>query len=83
MDDICTVVTAQQTFLQQAAALIVERKSHYIVDPWNTLIPILQGTSSQPQLYVAWKALITRMRQGVKAWEEYIAEYQLQVDASL
>ena len=78
MDDVCTAVMAQQVFLQQAAALIVDRKSHFMVDPGDTLIPILQGTSSLPQLYVAWKALITRIKLGVKAWEKYIAEYQLQ-----
>lgn len=83
MNNVCTAVTAQQIFLQQAAALIAERKSHFIVDPGDTLIPILQGTSSLPQLYAAWKALITRMKLGVKAWEKYIAEYQLQVDAAV
>ena len=83
MDNVCSAVTAQQIFLQQAAALIAERKSHFIVDPGNTLIPILQGTSSLPQLYAAWKALITRVKLGVKAWERYIAEYQLQVDVAV
>jgi len=34
MDDVCTAVMAQQVFLQQAAALIVDRKSHFMVDPW-------------------------------------------------
>jgi len=82
MDDVCMVVTAQQTFIQQAAALIVEGKPQFVVDPKDTLIPILQGTSSLPQLYVAWKVLITRMRLGVKAWEEYIVGYQLQVGAT-
>jgi len=82
MDSVCTVVTAQQTFIQQAAALIVEGKPQFTVDPKDTLIPILQGTSSLPQLYVAWKVLITRMRLGVKTWEKYIAEYQLQVGAT-
>jgi len=60
----------------------VEEKPQFVVDPKDTLIPILQGTSSPPQLYVAWGVLITRMRLGVKAWEEYIAEYQLQVGAT-
>jgi len=82
MDKVCVVVTAQQTFVQQAAALLVEGKSRFVVDPRDTLIPILQGTSSLPQLYVAWKVLISRMRLGVKTWEKYIAEYQLQVGAT-
>jgi len=83
MDNVCMVVTAQQLFLQQASALIVDRKSHFIVDPGDTLIPILQGTSSLPQMHTAWKALITRIKLGVKAWEKYIAEYQLQADVTV
>ena len=66
LDNICMVAMAQQTFVQQAAALLVEGKSQFIVDPRDTLIPILQGTNSLPQLYVAWKALMARMRLGVK-----------------
>ena len=81
MDHICMVVIAQQTFVQRAAALMVEGKSQFIVDLRDTLIPILQGTNSLPQLYVAWKALMARMRLGVKTWGKYVAEYQLQVGA--
>ena len=83
MNNVCTTVTAQQIFLRQAAALISERKSHFIVDLGDRLLPILQGTSSLPQLFMAWKALITRMKLGVKAWEKYIMEYQLQADTTL
>ena len=82
MNNLTVVVTAQQNFLQQAAALIVDRKSYFKVDPGDTLIPILQGTSSLPQLYTVWRALTTRNKLGVKAWEKYIAEYQLQVGAA-
>ena len=81
MDHICIVAMAQQTLVQRAAALMVEGKSQFIVDPKDTLIPILQGTNSLPQLYVAWKALMARMRLGVKTWGKYVAEYQLQVGA--
>ena len=81
LDNICMVVMAQQTFVQRAAALMVEGKSQFIVDPKDTLIPILQGTNSLPQLYVAWKALMARMRLGVKTWGKYVTEYQLQVGA--
>ena len=82
MDNVCAVVTAQQTYLQRAAALIVERKSHFIVNPGDTLTSILQGTSSLPQLHTAWGALLVRIKQGVKAWKKYIMEYQQQVDAA-
>ena len=82
MSNVCAVVSAQQIFLQRAAALILERKSYFKVDPGGTLIPILQGTSSLPQLYTVWRALITRIKLGVKAWEKYIAEYQLQVSVA-
>ena len=81
LDNICIVVMAQQTLVQRAAALMVEEKSQFIVDPKDTLIPILQGTNSLPQLYVAWKTLMARMRLGVKTWGKYVAEYQLQVGA--
>ena len=81
MDHVCMVVMAQQAFVQRAAALMVEGKPQFIVDPKDTLIPILQGTNSLPQLYVAWKALTARMRLGVKTWGKYVAEYQLQVGA--
>ena len=81
LDNICMVVRAQQTFVQQAASLMVEGKAQFIVDPRDTLIPILQGTNSLPQLYVAWKALMARMRLGVKTWGKYVAEYHLQVGA--
>ena len=81
LDNICMVAMAQQTFVQRAAALMVEGKSQFIVDPKDTLIPILQGTISLPQLYVAWKTLMARMRLGVKTWEKYVAEYQLQMGA--
>ena len=81
MDHIYIVAMAQQTLVQRAAALMVEGKSQFIVDPKDTLIPILQGTNSLPQLYVAWKALMARMRLGVKTWGKYVAEYQLQVGA--
>ena len=81
LDHICMVVMAQQTLVHRAAALMVEGKPQFIVDPGDTLIPILQGTNSLPQLYVAWKALIARMRLGVKTWGKYVAEYQLQVGA--
>ena len=79
MNNLAAVVMVQQSFLQRAAALIMDRTSYFIVDPGDTLIPILQGTSSLPQLYTVWRALITRVKLGVKAWEKYIAEYQLQV----
>ena len=81
MDHVCMVVRAQQSFVWQAATLMVEGKPQFIVDPKDTLIPILQGTNSLPQLYVAWKALMERMRLGVKTWGKYVAEYQLQVGA--
>ena len=82
MNNVSTAVMAQQIFLQQAAALIAERTSHFIVDPEDTFLPILQGTSSLPQLYAAWKALITRIKLGTKAWDKYIAEYRLQEGAA-
>ena len=80
-DRIAVVVTEQQIFLERAAALITERNNYFRIDPGDTLLPILKGTSSLPQLRAAWLALRHRIELGTKAWKKYIAEYQLPVDS--
>ena len=49
--------TELQVFVEKAAELLEERTRHFIVDPKDTLIHILRGTSSLPQLNVAWKTM--------------------------
>lgn len=80
-DRISVVVTEQQFFLEQAAGLIAERTNYFKIDPGNTLLPILKGTSSLAQLRAAWLALRHRIELGTKAWKKYIAEYQLPAGA--
>jgi len=65
-----------QIFIQQASGLIVEQRSHFIVDPGDTMMSILRGTSSLAQLNAAWSALWTRVELGMKAWKKYGVEYQ-------
>ena len=81
LDRITTVVTEQQIFLERAASLIVERKNYFKIDPGDTLLPILRGTSSVPQLRVAWLALRHRVELGTKAWRKCITEYRLPMDS--
>ena len=81
LDRITTVVTEQQIFLERAASLIAERKNYFKIDPGDTLLPILRGTSSLPQLCAARLALRHRVELGMKAWRKYITEYQLPVDS--
>ena len=76
LDRIQSTVTELQLFLQQAARLIEERQTHFIIDPGDTLLPILSGTSSLGQMNAAWKALRLRIELGTKAWKKYIAEYR-------
>ena len=76
-------ITELQIFLQRAANLITERKNYFRVDPGDTLLPILSGTSSLGQLNAAWKALRLRVELGVKAWNKYIVEYQQPADHDL
>ena len=51
------VVMELQIFIQQALGLIVEQRSHFIIDPGDTMMSILRGTSSLAQLNAAWSAL--------------------------
>jgi len=83
LDRVTTVVTELQIFLEQAAGLITEQTSYFTIDPGNTLLPILKGTSSLAQLHVVWLALRCRIKLGSKTWKKYIVEYQLLADSKL
>jgi len=76
LDRVQDTVTELQIFLQRAANLIEECKTHFLVDPGDTLLLILAGTSSLGQLNAAWKALRLHIKLGAKAWEKYITKYQ-------
>ncbi|KIJ93555.1 hypothetical protein K443DRAFT_69065, partial [Laccaria amethystina LaAM-08-1] len=65
-----------QVFVERAAGLIEERVRHYTVDPQNTLLHILRGTSSLPQLNVAWKTIQKRLELGHRTLQKYALQYQ-------
>ena len=79
MESLHKTTVELQLFVGRAAGLLGERDVNFTIDPKDTLLHILRGTTSLAQLHVAWKVLLSRMRLGVKTWEKYIAEYQLQV----
>ena len=81
LNRIAVIVTEQQISLEQAAGLIMERTSYFKIDPGDTLLPMLKGTSSLAQLQTAWLALRHRIGLGTKAWQKYIVEYQLPGDS--
>lgn len=72
-----------QVFLQQAARLIEERQTHFLVDPGDMLLPILVGTLSLGQMNAAWKALRLWIELGMKALTKYVSEYRQAPDDNL
>ena len=78
-----STVAELQIFLQQVARMIEERQTHFIIDPGDTLLPILAGTSSLGQMNAAWKAMRLHIELGTKAWKKYIVEYQQAPDDNL
>ena len=76
-------MTKLQLLLQQAARLIEEQQTHFIIDPGDTLLPILAETSSLGQMNAAWQAIRLHIKLGTKAWKKYIAEYWQAPDDNL
>ena len=65
-----------QLFVEKAAGLLEERDTHFTVDPKDTLLYILRGTTSLPQLNVAWKAIQKRLELGHRTLQKYQHQYQ-------
>ena len=63
-------------FVEKAAGLIEERTRHFTVDPKDTLLHILRGTSSLPQLNVAWKTIQKCLELGHRTLQKYALQYQ-------
>ncbi|KAJ7261916.1 hypothetical protein C8J57DRAFT_1232054 [Mycena rebaudengoi] len=76
-------VSEFQRFIEQAAGLIRERKSHFLVDPHGTLVGILRGCNSLEELHLAWYALSKRCELGQDYLRKYQAEYGATNDAEL
>jgi hypothetical protein len=81
LDRMSTVITELQIFVERAAGIIMERTNYFKIDPGDTLLPLLKGTSSLPQLRAAWLALRHRIELATKAWKKYSVEYQLPPDS--
>jgi len=77
------VSTELQVFVEKAAGLIEERTHHFIVDPKDTLIHILKGTSSLPQLNVAWKTMQKCLELGHRTLNKYMQQYQSELNTEL
>jgi len=77
------VLTELQLFVEKAAGLIEERMCHFIVDPKDTLIHILKGTSSLPQLNVAWKTMQKCLELGHHTLNKYMQQYQNEPNTEL
>ena len=55
-----------QFYLERMASLIPERESHFIVDPKDTFLTILNGAYDIAQLHAAWMGITKRIGLGVK-----------------
>jgi len=65
-----------QVFVERAARLIEERTRHFTVDPKDTLLHILRGTSSLPQLNIAWKTIQKHLELGHHTLQKYALQFQ-------
>ena len=65
-----------QVFVERAAGLIEERTRYFTVDLKDTLSHFLRGTSSLPQLNVAWKAMQKHLELGHRTLQKYALQYQ-------
>ena len=74
--ELIKISTELQVFIEKAVGLIEERTRHFVVDPKDTLIHILKGTSSLPQLNVAWKTMQKRLQLGHRTLNKYMLQYQ-------
>lgn len=76
LDDLSKTAVELQVFVEKASGFLEERTQHFTVDPKDTLLQILRGTTSLPQLNVAWKTMQRRLELGHKTLQKYIQQYQ-------
>ena len=76
LENLLKTTVELQMFVERAAGLLEERDSHFMVDPRDTLIQILKGTTSLPQLNVAWKTIQKRLELGHRTLQKYQLQYQ-------
>lgn len=76
LEGLIKISTELQVFVEKAASLIEERTRHFVIDPRDTLVHILRGTTSLPQLNVAWKSMQKRLELGNRTLNKYMQQYQ-------
>ena len=73
--DLHKTASELQFYLQSIAGLISERTTHFIIDPKNTFLTILNGAHDLVQLHAAWMGIIKRLELGIKYINKYESEY--------
>ena len=76
LEGLIKISTELQVFVEKAASLIEEQTRHFVIDPRDTLVHILRGTTSLPQLNVAWKTMQKRLELGNHTLNKYMQQYQ-------
>jgi len=72
---IASTATDMQGLLEQAADLIQDRDSHFIIDPEDVLLPSLWGCSTISELVNAWSILRGRLKRAQLFFKKYDSEY--------
>ena len=65
-----------QFYLERAAGLIRNRNRHFIIDPKDTFMTLLNGAYDLAQIHAAWLGITTRLRLGLKFLDKYEEEYK-------
>ena len=73
--DLHKTASELQFYLQSRAGLISERTTHFIIDPKNTFLTILNGAHDLAQLHAAWMGIIKQLELGIKYINKYESEY--------
>ncbi|KAK6997336.1 hypothetical protein R3P38DRAFT_2798465 [Favolaschia claudopus] len=72
-----TRVSAElQEFLRQAANMVPGRTSHFVVDPEDSCLPVLNGAQDLNQLEAAWELLRSRLELGHRFFLKYVEEFK-------
>jgi len=76
MDNLCKTTIELQEFIERAADLLEEWSGHFTINPRDTLLHILRGTMSLPQLKIAWKAIQKQLGIGHHTLQKYQQQYK-------
>ena len=65
-----------QFYLERAAGLIRDRNRHFIIDPKDAFMTLLNGAYDLAQIHAAWLGVMTRLCLGLKFMDKYEEEYK-------